>query len=73
MWSIKKDTRALTRDFRKSFWEDRSLDLEGMKGECKVDVPKSGLRATLVEMQFQLEDLTYTLSTPLRILEAPKK
>lgn len=64
---------ALTRDFRKSFWEDRSLDLEGMKGECKVDVPKSGLRATLVEMQFQLEDLTYTLSTPLRILEAPKK
>ncbi|WP_439632062.1 PhoPQ-activated pathogenicity-related family protein [Gemmata sp.] len=64
---------ALTRDFRKSFWEDRRFDLKGASGACKVDIPAAGLRATLVEMQFQLEDLTYTLSTPLRILEAPKK
>jgi PhoPQ-activated pathogenicity-related protein len=67
-------TTAVTRDFRKSFWVGKPLDLDGMKTECKVDLPKSGNRATLLELQFQLDDLKYTLSTPLRILEAaPKK
>jgi hypothetical protein len=69
-------TTAVTRDFRKSFWVGKSLDLDGMKTECKVDLPKTGNRATLLELQFQLDDLKYTLSTPLRILEAvpvPKK
>ncbi len=61
-----------TRDFRKSFWEPKILDLDGTKTECKVDLPKSGCSAALLELQFEMDDLKYTLSTPLRILEAKK-
>jgi len=64
---------ATTRDFRKSFWEEKQLDMKGTKAACKVDLPKDGHRATMLELQFELEELKYTLSTPLRILEAPKK
>ncbi len=66
-------TTALTRDFRKSFWEGKLLEMPGTKAACKVEVPKDGHRAALLELQFELEELKYTLSTPLRILEAPKK
>jgi len=66
-------TTATTRDFRKSFWEEKTLAMPGTKAACKVELPKDGHRAALLELQFELEDLKYTLSTPLRILEAPKK
>ncbi len=66
-------TTALTRDFRKSFWEEKLLDMKGTKAAYKVDVPKDGHRAAMLELQFELEELKYTLSTPLRILEASKK
>jgi PhoPQ-activated pathogenicity-related protein len=65
--------KADTRDFRKSKWEPKDLELDGAKAVCKVDLPKAGCSAALLEMQFEMDDLKYTLSAPLRILEAPKK
>lgn len=64
---------AKTRDFRQSFWDHKALDFDENKTSCKINLPEKGHRATLVELDFQVGDLKYTLSTPLRILEAPKK
>jgi PhoPQ-activated pathogenicity-related protein len=62
-----------TRDFRKSYWEPETLDLDGKKTACKVELPKQGNTAAVLELEFELDELKYTLSSPLRILEAPKK
>src|SRR5207237_3255583 len=66
-------SKADARDFRQSKWEPKPLDLDGVKTMCKVDLPKSGFSAALLELEFEMDDLKYTLSTPLRILDAPEK
>jgi hypothetical protein len=65
-------TTATTRDFRKSWWEAKDLDLNADKAVCKIDVPRKGYAAGFVELEFDMDGLKYYLSTPLRILE-PKK
>jgi hypothetical protein len=64
--------KADTRDFRQSKWEPKDLDLDGKKAAYKLELPKTGCSAALIELQFEMDDLKYTLSTPLRILEAKK-
>jgi PhoPQ-activated pathogenicity-related protein len=64
---------AKTRDFRQSYWEHSPLDMNDKKATCKVNLPKEGHRATLLELEFDTDGMTYTLSSPLRILDAPKK
>jgi PhoPQ-activated pathogenicity-related protein len=63
---------AKTRDFRKSWWEAKPLADSDRKSECKVEFPKAGFLAALIDMEFELEGLKYHLSTPLRILEPAK-
>ncbi|HEV3439967.1 MAG TPA: PhoPQ-activated protein PqaA family protein [Gemmata sp.] len=61
-----------TRDFRKSWWEQKPLDILGNNTGCKLDLPKNGYEAALIDLEFELEGLKYNLSTPLRILEPAK-
>ena len=63
---------AESRDFRQCWWTEELLDLTGKNTSCKVDLPMKGFRAALIELEFELDGLTYHLSTPVRILE-PKK
>jgi hypothetical protein len=62
---------AETRDFRLAWWEPSALELNGDKAVCRVQ-PKTRHAAAVLELEFDLDGLRYTLSTPLRILE-PKK
>lgn len=66
-------TDAGTRDFRNSYWKHESLTPDGMTTTCKVNLPKAGHRAALLELEFEMEGLKYKLSTPPRIIEARKK
>jgi PhoPQ-activated pathogenicity-related protein len=61
-----------TRDFRKSWWEQKPLDILGKDTGFKLDLPKNGYEAALIDLEFELEELKYNLSTPLRILEPAK-
>jgi len=61
-----------TRDFRKSWWEQKPLDILGKDTGFKLDLPKNGYEAALIDLEFELEGLKYNLSTPLRILEPAK-
>ncbi len=63
---------AKSRDFRKSWWDSKLLDNSGKKMDCKVDLPKSGYAAALLDLEFELEGLKFNLSTPLRIMEPAK-
>jgi PhoPQ-activated pathogenicity-related protein len=65
-------TSANTRDFRKSWWNAKQLDVSGQKTDGKVDLPKAGYSAALVDLEFELDGLKYNLSTPLRIMEPVK-
>ncbi len=64
---------AEKRDFRKSFWETRPVDLNESKASCTIDFPKTGNRATLVEFEFQMDDLKYRLSTTLKVFDSSGK
>jgi len=66
-------TDAESRDFRKSFWEPKPLAWGSDKTTCKIESPKAGHQAAFVELGFEQDGMSYTLSTPLRILPAPKK
>jgi PhoPQ-activated pathogenicity-related protein len=63
---------AKSRDFRNSRWDSSKLDISGNKTDCKVDLPKAGYSAALLDLEFDQEGLKYSLSTPLRILEPAK-
>jgi PhoPQ-activated pathogenicity-related protein len=65
--------KANTRDFRPAFWEAQSIQCDEKSATCKVDFPKMGHRATLVELTFTQDGQDYTLSTPVRVIDAPKK
>jgi len=57
-----------TRDFRKARWvEDTKATLPAM-----VTAPKKGFRAFYAETEYEIDQLTFTLCTQLRILEAKK-
>ncbi len=57
-----------TRDFRKARWtEDKAI-----KAPFEVTAPKTGYRAFFAESEYDLDGLTFTLSTQIRILEAKK-
>jgi PhoPQ-activated pathogenicity-related protein len=59
---------APTRDFRKARWvEDAKAELDHT-----VTAPARGFRAFFAETEYELDGLTFTLCTQLRILEAKK-
>jgi len=65
-----------TRDFRKSKWEQTKDD--GSKPSpagvvTHMNKPDSGYRAWLADLDYEIGDLKYTLTTQLRILEPKGK
>jgi PhoPQ-activated pathogenicity-related protein len=59
---------AETRDFRKARWtEDKEA-----KFPATVTAPEKGFRAFFAETEYEMDDLKFTLSTQIRILEAKK-
>jgi PhoPQ-activated pathogenicity-related protein len=58
---------APTRDFRKARWSEAAA-----KSPAEVTAPEMGFRAFYAESEYELDGLTFTLCTQLRILEAKK-
>lgn len=57
-----------TRDFRKARWvQDKTAMFPAV-----VTAPERGFRAFFAETEYELDNLTFTLTTQLRILEAKK-
>jgi len=65
-------TVAKSKDFRKSWWDSKQLNISQNKTDCKVELPKAGYSAAMVDFEFELEGLKYYLSTPLRIMDPAK-
>ena len=64
VWTAEADTR----DFRKARWAE-----DGKAGpDTTVAAPARGYRAFFAETEYELDGLTFTLCTQLRILEAKK-
>jgi PhoPQ-activated pathogenicity-related protein len=67
------EANATTRDFRKSEW--KSLDMKDF-GETNFSMnssrPLTGLKATYCEAEYEIDGLTFSLSTQIRIQEAKK-
>jgi PhoPQ-activated pathogenicity-related protein len=63
---------APTRDFRKVRWTKQPVPL--VKGAilAQVDPPAAGYRAFFAEIDFRDNDIPYTLSTQIRVVEAKK-
>jgi PhoPQ-activated pathogenicity-related protein len=58
---------AQTRDFRKAKWVEHPAKLEGGKAHGEVKLPKEGYLAFYGELDYDLDGLTYHLSTQLRL------
>lgn len=64
---------APTRDFRQARWVEKPATVEGGKVVGLVDPPKEGCLAFFAELDFEMEDLPYHLSTQVRIAGTPVK
>jgi len=69
IWQADADTR----DFRKSKWKEQTVKLEGTAGKLPLTAPERGCRATFADFEYQIGELTFTLSSQVRILEAKAK
>ena len=68
---------AETRDFRRSRWAEQPAEKSAVTGgpgavTIPLAPPASGYRAAFAEAEYEIDGLTFTLSTQIRILE-PKK
>lgn len=59
---------AQTRDFRKATWVEKEVKIDKGNVLAEVDAPPSGHRVFFVECEYDLDGLTYYLSTQLRIV-----
>lgn len=60
---------AEKRDFRKSVWKEHPIEMNGKGLVGTVDGPNGGHRVFFGEMEFQVEGLTFYLSTQVRVVE----
>ena len=63
---------APTRDFRKVRWAKQAVPLVKGAFLAQVDAPAKGYRAFFAEMEFRDNDIPYTLSTQIRVVEAKR-
>ncbi len=79
---VKWTATAATRDFRQARWEEGgsltysengNIVCDGAKLGPRVDRPDAGLKAVFYEVVFKVDDLRFSLCTPIRILDAKKK
>jgi PhoPQ-activated pathogenicity-related protein len=57
------------RDFRKSTWKEQPVKMNGDSVVGSVDPPDAGYRVFYGEMEYQIDGLTFYLSTQVRVLE----
>jgi PhoPQ-activated pathogenicity-related protein len=68
VWTADADTR----DFRKAYWQVDGAKAPRLPADFGVTRPAAGYRSCFAECEYDLDGLTFTLSTQLRILEAKK-
>ncbi len=68
MWS----TASTTRDFRKGEWKAVEIKDAGKGCMATCKCPTDGLKAFYAEAEYDLDGLTFSLSTQIRVLEAKK-
>lgn len=59
-------------DFRKAKWTSKPAITENFESVGAVEMPESGYRAYFMEMDFEIDGLTYQLSTQMQILVSKK-
>ena len=60
---------AEKRDFRKSTWKEHAVEVNAKSLVGTIDAPNGGYRVFFGEMEYQLDGMTYYLSTQVRVLE----
>jgi PhoPQ-activated pathogenicity-related protein/lysophospholipase L1-like esterase len=63
LWS----TTGATRDFRRSKWSDRPLEVNGKTITVDMEAPAEGYIVFFAELEYEVQGLRYFLSTQLRI------
>jgi PhoPQ-activated pathogenicity-related protein len=59
-----------SKDLREATWEPRAVSLTEGRGEFTESRPASGASAFFAELEYAIDDLTYSLCTQLRLVEA---
>jgi len=54
------------RDFRPSLWKASAMDLTGAVAKGQVDRPEKGYIALMGDLEYEIDDITYHLSTQIR-------
>jgi PhoPQ-activated pathogenicity-related protein len=62
-----------TRDFRESTWKDQPAKVEKGTVVGLMTPPKEGFLAFYAEMDFEMDGISYTLCTQIRVAEAKKE
>jgi PhoPQ-activated pathogenicity-related protein len=57
------------RDFRKSSWKEQAATIDKAAVVGAIEMPKAGFRAFYGELEYQIDGMTYYLSTQVRVLE----
>jgi PhoPQ-activated pathogenicity-related protein len=60
---------AEKRDFRKSAWKEHEAKIDGKSIVGAIDMPNGNFRVFFGEMEYQIDGLTFFLSTQMRVLE----
>jgi PhoPQ-activated pathogenicity-related protein len=63
--------RSATRDFRKSPWIEQGVTVEKDRLTGLVDRPAKGFLAFYGDLEYEVDGIRYTLSTQIRVAEAP--
>jgi PhoPQ-activated pathogenicity-related protein len=63
---------ATTPDFRKATWTDRPATVDNNTVTAATDSPSSGFRAFFVELDYDLDGLTYHVCSRVRVLPPAK-
>lgn len=63
---------AATQDFRKATWTERPAVVDNSTATAAVDSPSAGFRAFFVELDYDLDGLTYHVCSGVRVLPPAK-
>ena len=69
LWSA----NATTRDFRQAKWRDSPLKVTGKSIAAEVVSPAEGFIVFFAELEYEMDDFSYFLSTQLRVAGKEKK
>jgi PhoPQ-activated pathogenicity-related protein len=64
---------APTRDFRKAAWKDQLVKVDRGEAVGEMTAPEKGCRVFYIECEYERDELTFHLSTQLRIVGKPEK